>query len=260
MNAGSENAKDYINRVDIYVEIVGHWSLSREDPRLYEERQFWKNRYFDKEPYPSWAAVEPPEPELDKTMDVTLEISGEPYQLGQPRRAGEHAPPHDAPTPVYGPAATPGTSGSFATPSHPAPPTLSTPHPDPGAFERYTDLKEYFRSGEQLHHHYAMGAEAHGFSYCQNYLAMKNDRVVKEIEKGSLNCKKCKRDFTSTQKLRDHVRRYHSSSDKYKCSLCDKRLGDSQALKHHLSQIHKQVASQRKAPHSSCLPDLQGQG
>ena len=56
-------------------------------------------------------------------------------------------------------------------------------------------------------------------------------------------CKVCNKEFSSTQKLKSHIRATHCHSAAYKCSTCSKPFGDPYAL-----SVHKRVhtASARK--------------
>ena len=218
----------YINRVNVYIRIIGNWRLEGEDYRLYQTKQTWKQRHFKMHTYPA-----------DPELDVTLEV-GSINLPSASRRAGEEAPSRST---------TPGTSGHPTPGPEPEDPQLlNEPHPDPDAKARHASLLAYFKEEERHHHHTARQAKAFGLNYCQNFLKLEGGELVKEIPKGSLHCKICDKDFSSTQKLKEHVRRHHTLDNKFQCSICQKRLGDSVSLKNHLRDVHKQGEDKAKEP------------
>ena len=74
-------------------------------------------------------------------------------------------------------------------------------------------------------------------------------RVIDHIEPSTTQCRFCKKTLRNTQKLKAHIKSFHSRQEALQCSECPMKVGDAYALKVHM-RIHTDGG--RKYPCNVC--------
>ena len=69
--------------------------------------------------------------------------------------------------------------------------------------------------------------------------AQQNDTDFHGFDKGSFECVKCLKQFSTPHGLEVHVRRTHSGKRPYECDICSKTFGHSVSLSQHRA-VHTQ--------------------
>ena len=76
-----------------------------------------------------------------------------------------------------------------------------------------------------------------GVDPCKAYRIAHVQRVIDNIEPGINQCRFCKKTLRQTQKLKAHIRSFHSRQEALQCQECPMKVGDAYALKVHM-HIH----------------------
>ena len=113
-----------------------------------------------------------------------------------------------------------------ADPAHPEP--QPQPEPEPAVS---TGLKAQL---QQSHDQTVDMLKGLGVDPCKNYKEAHVQRVVDHIEPGTTQCRFCKKTLKNTQKLKSHIRSYHSRQDTLQCPEYPMKVGDAYALKMHM--------------------------
>lgn len=79
-------------------------------------------------------------------------------------------------------------------------------------------------------------------SLFKNFLNATEEGEVSGFEKGSFECVKCMKQFSTPHGLEVHVRRSHSGRRPYACDVCSKTFGHSVSLTQHRA-VHTQERS-----------------
>ena len=74
------------------------------------------------------------------------------------------------------------------------------------------------------------------------------ENVLKNISAENLKCRVCKKTYSTTQHLRNHIKTKHIKKTPYQCTTCLKYYGDSSALKEH-ELSHDPTARRYKCPY-----------
>ena len=75
------------------------------------------------------------------------------------------------------------------------------------------------------------------------------EKVIKGLSCRDQECQLCKKSYSSTQHLRNHLRKKHLGKTPHKCNICNKVYTDSSTLKDHMK--HHDAAA-RKFKCSKC--------
>ena len=73
-----------------------------------------------------------------------------------------------------------------------------------------------------------------GVNPCKVYRKAHVQRVIDHIEPGTTQCRFCIKTLRNTQKLKAHIRSFHSSQEACQCPECPMKVGDAYALKVHM--------------------------
>ena len=232
--------------------IVGDWSLATEDWRLYEVPLLGKHKMLP-DPYPQDPDKTMQVPDPDRTfqyldVDTTVELEVD------PSREDIRVPP---PQPSAGTSSSSQPQAGASTSSQPTPAPApraipqATPHPDPEARQRDAALKKYFQDGRRTHRELVAAGKLFDIDYCKELADEQTQPPPEAVIKARVvKCPICKDDkeYSSTQRLRNHYRRKHTDLKRYSCAKCDGEFSDSGALKKHLEEIHHLATGKRQAP------------
>ena len=69
---------------------------------------------------------------------------------------------------------------------------------------------------------------------CKAYRETHVQRVIDHIEPGTTQCRFCKKTLRNTQKLKAHIRSFHSRQEALQCPECSMKIVDAYALKVHM--------------------------
>ena len=225
---GTEDAL-LVKKVDCEVpRSVGGWRLELEDWRLYETLQLGKSRIL-RIPYPQ---------DPDKTEEE------EPVGEGE---GEEQETPAGPPEPQPGPSVShQATQSEELEPS----PSQQTPHPDPQARARDKAIRNYFENGRKTHKELVAAGRLYGIDYCKELALEESQKQLVTLQRGSVTCPVCKdgKEYTSTQKLKNHYRQKHTDIRKYVCATCSQNFSDTGALRRHLEEIHHTTTTKRAPP------------
>ena len=75
-----------------------------------------------------------------------------------------------------------------------------------------------------------------GIDPLKEYTEKKAETILQGVKAGDTRCKVCEKRCSSTQKLKNHIRRRHIGKTPYQCGVCQRYYGDSQSLKVHLKK------------------------
>ena len=114
-------------------------------------------------------------------------------------------------------------------------PVPASAPPQPAPVGPNTQL---IRAMEATHDTAADILQSQGTDPCAVYREKQVEYILNHVESGHKKCKVCNKEFSSTQKLKSHIRATHCHSTAYKCSTCSKPFGDPYTL-----SIHKRVHS-----------------
>ena len=78
-----------------------------------------------------------------------------------------------------------------------------------------------------------------GVDPIKDYEEKQADTILGKVAPGDRKCKVCDKSCSSTQKLKNHIRRRHIGKTPYQCGVCQHYYGDSQSLKVHLKKYAK---------------------
>ena len=78
--------------------------------------------------------------------------------------------------------------------------------------------------------------------FLSNFIRVAEEGEVTGFEKGSYECVKCLKQFSTPHGLEVHVRRSHSGRRPYACDICSKTFGHSVSLTQHRA-VHTQERS-----------------
>ena len=122
-----------------------------------------------------------------------------------------------------------------ADPAHPEPQPQPQPEPEPAVL---TGLKAQLQLSHDQNVDMLKGL---GVDPCKVYKDTHVQRVVDHKEPGTTQCRFYKKTLRNTQKLKSHIRSYHSRQEALQCPECPKK--DAYALKVHM---HTHTAGGRK--------------
>lgn len=80
-----------------------------------------------------------------------------------------------------------------------------------------------------------------GVDACKEYQVSRIETILKAVRSGQTLCTICKVQFSSAQKLRNHISIIHLGKTNYKCTICDKYFCDSVTLKIHARSHNKEA-------------------
>ena len=83
---------------------------------------------------------------------------------------------------------------------------------------------------------------------CQSYRSARLENIVSGLSSTELQCKLCKKAFSSHQRLRNHIKGRHLKKTAHYCATCRKYYSDSGSLKLHLLS-HDDTASRFACNH-----------
>ena len=69
---------------------------------------------------------------------------------------------------------------------------------------------------------------------CQSYKSARLENIVSGLSSTELQCRLCKKSFSSHQRLRNHIKGRHLRKTAHYCTICKKYYSDSSSLKLHL--------------------------
>ena len=85
-----------------------------------------------------------------------------------------------------------------------------------------------------IHRSYVDVLLSMGVDPLKEYQENKAESILSGVKSGDTRCKVCEKRCSSTQKLKNHIRRHHIGKTPYLCGDCNRYYGDSQSLKVHL--------------------------
>ena len=115
-----------------------------------------------------------------------------------------------------------------ADPAHPEPQPQPQPEPEPAVL---TGLKAQL---QQSHDQNVDMLRELGVDPCKVYREAHVQRVIDYIEPGTIQYRFCKQTLRNTQKLKSHIRSFHSRQEALQCPQCPMKVGDAYALKVHM--------------------------
>ena len=89
-----------------------------------------------------------------------------------------------------------------------------------------------------------------GLTIVRRLAQEESQKQLVTVEQGSVTCPVCKdgKEYTSTQKLKNHYRQKHTDIRKYVCATCSQSFSDTGALRRHLEEIHHTTTTKRAPP------------
>ena len=190
------------------VEVLGQFSLESDDPANYTDRFTFmqQRREWPGKRYPPGADLEE-----DPYGRVSQLISA---QQSQPQGATE------------GPV--PSTSGA-GTSSAPVPSI-----PTPAQSEEGRALLDMKKGLIQYHHDLVrMCAKAGVPDVCAHYNETRVENILKGLSSDNLSCKICKKPYSNTTHLRNHIKMKHLKKTPFFCAICKKYFTDQSTLNDH---------------------------
>ena len=88
----------------------------------------------------------------------------------------------------------------------------------------------------EIHRSYVDVLLSMGVDPLKEYQESKAENILSGVKSGDTKCKVCEKRCSSTQKLKNHIRRCHIGKTPYFCGECNRYYGDSQSLKVHLGK------------------------
>ena len=123
----------------------------------------------------------------------------------------------------------PAASGASTSASASGSVVPSTSAPDSSVKELHDTLIAH-------HHSVVMLLENTGIKdVCSLYKGSRVDKMLMSLGPKEVYCQICRKDFSSKQHLRDHIKGKHLGKTKHYCSKCQKYFADASSLK-----VHKQ--------------------
>ena len=86
----------------------------------------------------------------------------------------------------------------------------------------------------EIHRSYVDVLFSMGIDPLKEYTERKAETILQGVKAGDTKCKVCDKRCSSTQKLKNHIRKRHVGKTPYFCGECQRYYGDSQSLKVHL--------------------------
>ena len=88
----------------------------------------------------------------------------------------------------------------------------------------------------EIHRSYVDVLLSMGVDPLKEYQENKAENILSGVKSGDTRCKVCEKRCSSTQKLKNHIRRCHIGKTPYLCGDCNRYYGNSQSLKVHLKK------------------------
>ena len=104
------------------------------------------------------------------------------------------------------------------------------PRPQPELAPKSNLVKELL----EIHRSYVDVLLSMGVDPLKEYQEKKAENILSGVKPGDTKCKVCEKRCSSTQKLKNHIRRRHIGKTPHYCGECNRYYGDSQSLKVHL--------------------------
>ena len=86
----------------------------------------------------------------------------------------------------------------------------------------------------EIHRSYVDVLFSMGVDPLKEYTERKAENILEAVKAGDIKCKVCSKSCSSTQKLKNHIRRRHVGKTPHFCGECNRYYGDSQSLKVHM--------------------------
>ena len=102
----------------------------------------------------------------------------------------------------------------------------------------------------EIHRSYVDVLLSMGVDPLKEYSEKKAENILQAVKAGDTKCKVCEKRCSSTQKLKNHIRKRHVGKTPYFCGECKRYYGDSQSLKVHLRK--HLTGEERKAVAHTC--------
>ena len=102
--------------------------------------------------------------------------------------------------------------------------------PQPPVPERSDVVKELL----EIHRSYVEVLLSMGVDPIKEYHENKATTILSGVKSGDTKCRVCDKRCSSTQKLKNHIRRRHIGKTPWHCGECNRYYGDSQSLKVHM--------------------------
>ena len=99
----------------------------------------------------------------------------------------------------------------------------------------------------EIHRSYVDVLLSMGVDPLKEYEEKKAENILAGVKSGDTKCKVCKKSCSTTQKLKNHIRRRHIGKTPYYCGECSRYYGDSQSLKVHLRKHLPEDAKKAQA-------------
>ena len=144
---------------------------------------------------------------------------------------GDHRPPRSTTGPQA--STSQGPQGAAAA----APPPL-----DP---VREQARKEYHKELKQWHFSLVQAGKREGLDLIADYQQTRLDNILVGLSGKDRECKICKKTYSNTQHLRNHIRLKHLKKTPYQCTVCSKYYSDAGSLRNHMAH-HDQDAEKFK--------------
>ena len=102
----------------------------------------------------------------------------------------------------------------------------------------------------EIHRSYVDVLLSMGIDPLKEYTEKKAETILQGVKAGDTRCKVCEKRCSSTQKLKNHIRKRHVGKTPYFCGECNWYYGDSQSLKVHLRK--HLIGEEKKAAAHTC--------
>ena len=103
-----------------------------------------------------------------------------------------------------------------------------------------------------VHHTYVDVLLSMGVDPIKDYEDKKAENILSRVKTGDTRCQVCDKRCSSTQKLKNHIRRRHIGKTPYQCGECECYYGDSQSLKIHMKKHNKEGEESQKHTCEAC--------
>ena len=185
------------------VEVLGQFSLESDDPANYTDRfTFMQQRR-------EWPG---------KRYPPGADLEEDPYGRVSQLIAAQQPQPQGA---TGGPV--PFTSGAGTSSA----PSLPTPQENKALLDMKKGLIQY-------HHDLVRMCSKAGIpDVCAHYKETRVDNILKGLSSDDLSCKICKKGYSNTYHLRNHIKMKHLKKTPFYCSICKKYFTDQSTLNDH---------------------------
>ena len=128
--------------------------------------------------------------------------------------------------------------------SHPA--SVSTPQPTPTPSPAISASDSQVKKLLESHNLQVDVLKSIGIDPCLEYQQGQATYPLAKVRKGDVICPICSRSCSNAQKLKNHIKSSHQEVAAFRCIMCNKSFGDSNALKVHKAGHRKSVLAKHR--------------